>query len=86
MRQHARDDQRCVAAALRDYGRKLVVPPADAYDDLDAIPVTVVRVPTWSVRAPLWTDEEGRSDLEVQLTVRIKDGVTSIELDNVLVP
>lgn len=72
--------------AVRDYGRKFIVPLANAYDDLDAIRVTVARAPTWAVPAPLWTEEEGRSDLEVRLTVTIKDGVTSIELDNVRVP
>jgi hypothetical protein len=73
-------------AVIRDYGRKLTRPPANAYDDLDAIPVTVARAPTWAVSAPLCTEEEGRSDLEVRLTVTVKDNVASVELEDVLVP
>ncbi len=73
------DDLRTV---VRDYGRKLVSPPGDAYKNLDAIPVKGAAVPTWSVRAPLWTEEEGRSDLTLELTIAVGLGAPSIELDN----
>ena len=67
---------------LRGYGRKLVPPPVDAYDDLDAVQVKGAAVPTWSVRAPLWTDEEGRSDLTLELTIALGPGEPSVELDD----
>jgi len=44
------DDLRAV---IRRYGRKLVSPPTDAYNNLDAVQVKGAAAPTWSVRAPL---------------------------------
>jgi hypothetical protein len=73
------DDLRAV---IRDYGRKVVSPPPDAYKELDAVPVSGATVPTWSVRAPLWTEEEGRSDLTLQLKIAFESGTPSIELDD----
>jgi len=72
------DDLRTV---IREYGRKLVSPPNDAYQNLDAVQVKGAAVPTWSVRAPLWT-EEGRSDLTLELTIAVGPGAPSIELDD----
>ena len=65
------DDLRNV---IRNYGRKVVSPPPDAYNKLDAVQVTGATVPTWSVRAPLWTEEEGRSDLTLELTIAVGPG------------
>lgn len=76
------DDLRTV---IRDYGRKLVSPPGDAYKKLDAVQVKGAAVPTWSVRAPLWTEEEGRSDLTLELTIAVGPGAPSVELDDLLV-
>lgn len=67
---------------IRDYGRRLVSPPEDAYNKLDAVQVKGVTVPTWSVRVPLWTEEEGRSDLTLELTIALGSGVPSIEMDD----
>ena len=76
------DDLRTV---IRDYGRKVVPPPLDAYGKLDAVQVRGAAVPTWSVRAPLWTEEEGRSDLTLELTIALGSGAPSIELDDLQV-
>jgi hypothetical protein len=73
------DDLRTV---IRDYGRKLVSPPANAYEDLDAVQVKGAGVPTWLVRAPLWTEEEGRSDLTLELTIAVGPVAPSVELDD----
>jgi hypothetical protein len=70
---------------VRDYGRKLVSPPADAYNNLDAVQVKGAAVPTWSVRAPLWTEEQGRSDLTLELTIAVRLGAPSVELDELRV-
>jgi hypothetical protein len=69
-------------AAIRDYGRTLVSPPPDAYQRLDAVQVQDAMVPTWSVRVPLWTEEEGRSDLTLELTITLGSERPSIELDD----
>ena len=73
------DDLRTV---IREYGRKIVSPPADAYKDLDVVQVKGTVVPTWSVRAPLWTEEEGRSDLTLELTIAVGAGAPRVELDD----
>jgi hypothetical protein len=67
---------------IRDYGRKLVSPPGDTYKNLDAVQMKGAAVPTWSVRAPLWTEDEGRSDLTLELTIAVGAGTPSIKLDD----
>jgi len=37
----------------------------------------------WWVIVPLWTQEEGRSDLSLEATVRERDGQISVEIDNI---
>lgn len=72
-----------IRAAVEDYGRTLVVPSAQAYDLLDAIEVREALPRRWSVTMPLWTREEGRSDLSLELTV-VAEGPqsTRVELDD----
>ena len=53
--------------ALNDYGRKLVMPPIEAFEHLDVIEVEGKSPRQWSVRMDLWTEEE--SDLSIELTV-----------------
>jgi hypothetical protein len=74
------DDLRSV---VHDYGRKLVSPPSDAYKDLDSVEVNSATVPKWSIRAPVWTREEGQSDLTLELTITLGPGEPSVELDDV---
>jgi len=66
---------------VRDYGRTLIEPPPEAYQDLDAIAVRSSIPPTWSVCAPLWSREEGRSDLTLELTIARDGDRWDIELD-----
>jgi hypothetical protein len=73
-----KDDLRTV---ILDYRRTVVSPPTDAYE-LDAVEVKGAAVPTWSVSAPLWTAEEGRSDLTLELTISLGTGAPYIELDD----
>ena len=54
---------------INEYGHKLVAPPPDAYARLDKIAVRGTAYPTWSIRAPLWTSDEGRSDLTLELKI-----------------
>ena len=65
-----------------DYGRTVISPPRDAYTMLDVVEVKGTAVPTWSVSAPLWTVEEGRSDLTLELTISLQADVPNIELDD----
>ncbi len=73
------DDLRTVIA---DYGRRLVSPPANAYQKIDAVRVANSAIPTWSVRIPVWTVEEGRSDLTLEFTVAFSDGHALVQLDD----
>ncbi len=67
---------------IRDYGRKLVSPPRNAYENLDTVQVKDATVPNWSVRAPLWTEDQGRSDLTLELTVTLGPDKPNVELDD----
>jgi hypothetical protein len=71
-----------LASVIADYGKTLMPAPREAYDALDAVRVKGAAMPTWSVRIPLWTREEGRSDLTVELTIVLGEGTPRIELDD----
>lgn len=67
---------------IRTYGRKLVELPEHVYERLDVIGILDSNRPAWSVHVPLWSEEEGLSDLTLELTV-IKDGMQwHVELDD----
>lgn len=54
---------------IREYGRRLVIPPPRAYANLDVSSRKRLGRKQWSVRFDLWTAEEGRSDLTIELTL-----------------
>src|SRR5688572_25062299 len=55
--------------AIAEYGRTLVPLPDQAFDLADVYPID--RSPgEWAIDLPLWTKEEGRSDLTLSLTVK----------------
>ena len=59
-----------IRIAVEQYGRTLVMPPASGYENLvRTYEVQGAEHPTWEVEAPLWTSEEGRSDLEIWMRV-----------------
>lgn len=68
--------------AIEEYGRTLIIPPDGAYDGLESVRVTVEELPTWAVMVPLWTKEEGRSDLTLELTMVFGNGEPEITIDN----
>ena len=72
-----------MARALRDYGRTLAVPPDDAFDLMDVVEVRDAQPRQWSVTMPLWTREEGRSDLSIVVTLIADAGHFRIELDDI---
>lgn len=72
-----------VRMVLEEYGRNVVVPPQEAYALLNAVEVEGAAIPTWSASMPLWTEQEGRSDLTVELTIMLGVGEAVVELDDI---
>ena len=72
--------------AIEQYGRTLVRPPAEAYHGLDGIEVEHRGKHAFAVEFPLWTVEEGQSDLELDLLiVEVLTGVYAPELNDIRV-
>lgn len=72
-----------IADAIREYGRKLTMPTSDEFENLDVIEVENSFPMRWSVRCYLWTEEEGRSDLSIELTLIDNDrNDLAAEIDN----
>jgi len=53
--------------AVEAYGRTLVELPQEALDGLDVVQIEGEEPPVFSVLVDLWTQEEGRSDLILEL-------------------
>ena len=68
-------------SAVRDNGRKVIAPPAD-YACINTYEREATAVPTWAVEADLWTEEEGRSDLTLSVTIAFEPSGPTIRLDN----
>ena len=70
--------------AIAQYGRTLVPPPSDIWNECSGNQVDG-HMGMWAVDVPLWTREEGRSDLTLSLWVR--DGeVAAVVVNNIRVP
>ena len=72
-----------IGEAVRQYGRTLTTPPPGAYHRLDVIEIQSGQKPCWSVRIPLWTKEEGQSDLSVEVTITQEAGGLDVVLDDI---
>jgi hypothetical protein len=72
-----------IGKAVTDYGRKLVLPPEDAFRLIDVVEVKNAGPRRWSVTMPLWTREEGRSDLAIEVTLIADHENLRIELDDI---
>jgi hypothetical protein len=72
-----------IASAISTYGRCLVIPPPEGLRLLDIIEVRNSNPRRWSVVMPLWTIEEGRSDLSLELSLIEKDKTLKVELDDI---
>ena len=64
--------------AISEYGRRLAPYPKTI--DLDVIEVTGSDPKKWSVVAPVFTEEEGLSDLNIELTI-IDDGHPNLKIE-----
>jgi hypothetical protein len=54
---------------VREYGRHLVPLPLAAFQAIDVVSVADSYPQRWSVVIPLWSKEEGPSDLSLELTI-----------------
>jgi hypothetical protein len=72
-----------IADAVSDYGGKLIQPPDEAFGLMNVVQIQNVRPKRWSIAMPLWTKEEGRSDLTLEITAIDQQSGFAIELDDV---
>ena len=73
-----------MAEGVREYGGNLILPPDDVFDNLDVIEVEGARPREWSVNVDLWTAEEGRSDLTLEMTLRESGKeIYGVEIDSI---
>ena len=72
-----------MAKAIADYGRTLVPPPQDGFKLMNVVEIKEAQPKRWSVAIPLWTKEEGRSDLTVEMTIVEREDTFLIELDDI---
>jgi hypothetical protein len=87
MTQGLRIPAEAMARAINQYGRTLKMPPPEAYADLAHVYERERegrRV--YFVEFPLWTLEEGESDLELALAlVEAGDGLYGVEINDIRV-
>ena len=72
-----------IKMAIQDYGKTLCVPPEDAFGLMDVVEIRNASIPQFSARMPLWTKEEGRSDLTLELTIKMPNKKAEVELDDI---
>ena len=73
-----------IEAAVKQYGRRLCPLPAPAYELIDYIAVRNTIPPEWSVVVPLFTEEEGRSDLSLELSmVEVNPYKYEVQVDDI---
>lgn len=65
-----------------DYPATLTALPPEGWDLADAIQLEA-SPGTWSVVIPLWTGQEGRSDLSLEATINDFDDGPVIMIDNI---
>lgn len=65
--------------AVSEYGRTLVDLPEEAWHLAEVAAVSRTEM---SVDVPLWTSEEGRSDLTLFVSIRVVDGRVHVSVDD----
>ena len=70
---------------IAEYGRTLRKPPQGDFETADVIPLQGQEGSAWSVWYRLWTIEEGKSDLAVELTVYYDGQTVEIDADGLRV-
>jgi hypothetical protein len=70
-------------AAVAMYGRTIVPLPQKAASLISSVRIQKAADPTWSVVVPLFTREEGRSDLSLELMVtESQPGSVAVHVDD----
>jgi hypothetical protein len=69
--------------AIKEYGRTVLPFPQAELKLVDVIEVINSMPKKWSVVVPFWTQEEGRSDLSLELTCIDEEGNLRVEVDNI---
>ena len=72
-------------ARIADYGRMLRQPPDQDFESADVVSLAGYEASGWSVWYRLWTQEEGKSDLGVELTVYYDGRTLEIQADDLRV-
>ncbi len=72
-----------LARVIREYGRSLVELPEAAFKLANAYAVVDGSL---TIDVPLWTAEEGRSDLELRVEATNVDGRWAVIVSDLLVP
>lgn len=73
-----------IEMAINDYDAIIIMPPSSVYENLDIIEIQNSNPKAWSVRFDLWTEEEGESDLSLELTfIESNHELYNIEIDNI---
>lgn len=86
--EHLTNGNRLTAAEMADgvteYGGSLVLPPDSAFDSIDIVEVAGATPREWDARMSLWTAEEGKSDLTLELTLRdSEEDQYHVQIDNI---
>lgn len=68
--------------AVAEYGCEILPPPPELFELVDTVEIQLEESPSWSVCLPLWTREEGRSDLTLELTIRDVENTPTVEIDD----
>jgi len=73
-----------IGNVLQDYGGEFIEPPDRAYSALDIVKVkTEIAPDKYSVQMPLWTSEEGMSDLTMDITIEFLNAKIKVELNDI---
>ena len=71
-----------VRQAVGEYGQELRMPPEVVYDNLDVNEIEGAIPRAWWVSVDLWTLEEGRSDLTLEIRLSDTGGeLYDVEID-----
>ncbi|WP_299390669.1 hypothetical protein [Pelagibius sp.] len=66
---------------IAEYGRKLISLPDDGWNFADSYPIEGSDA-EWSVDLPLWTVEEGLSDLTLTMNIRIDNDDVIVRIED----
>ncbi len=72
-----------IRTVIQEYPATFIMPPAETFDDPDAVEIENPPPGRYYVRVDLWSKEEGRSDLSLELIVGKLNGQPDIEITNI---